>query len=168
MSDALTADCGSCAALCCMALAFDRGEDFGLDKPAGLPCPHLARHSCTIHDALEPRGFSGCVSYDCRGAGQRVTQEVFGGASWQDDPALLAPMIDAFADMRAVQDRRVLLSAAARLPLSRRDAAEVAALDAMLAPGALSTARLEGFARSELAARIDRFIASLRRYVPAR
>ncbi|HST67014.1 MAG TPA: pentapeptide repeat-containing protein, partial [Mycobacteriales bacterium] len=34
---------------------------------------HLSPSSrCEIHSALIPRGFPGCVAYDCFGAGQRV------------------------------------------------------------------------------------------------
>lgn len=106
----LAPDCARCAALCCFALAFDEGEDFGLDKPAGLPCPNLdASLSCTLHDRLEEAGFAGCARFDCQGAGQRVTQEVFAGQSWREEPALAAPMIEAFAAMRQVHEGLELL-----------------------------------------------------------
>jgi hypothetical protein len=59
--------------LCCVALTLTRSADFAIDKPAGIACPNLAPdHRCTIHSELRPRGFPGCVSYDCFGAGQRV------------------------------------------------------------------------------------------------
>jgi hypothetical protein len=64
-----------------------------------------------MHAELEVSGCSGCVRYDCAGAGQRVCEEVFGGRSWRDDASLLAPMMEAFRVMREVQELRVLLRA---------------------------------------------------------
>jgi hypothetical protein len=114
----LEADCAACAALCCMALAFDAGEDFAIDKPAWLPCPNLdADLGCTLYSRLESAGFPGCARYDCTGAGQRVTQELFAGRSWRDEPALAEPMIAAFAQMRQVHRGIELLVAAGRLDL---------------------------------------------------
>ena len=162
----LQADCSACAALCCVALAFDKGESFAEDKPAGTPCRHLALHLCSIHDALAQKGFSGCTAYSCQGAGQRVTQELFAGRSWRDDPALLAPMSACFAGMRAAHARLELLEAAAALPLSAPHEAERRHLLAALGPGAgaLSRDLLPGFAASALARRIDGFIRGLRPY----
>ncbi|MGG7567218.1 hypothetical protein ACQ5SO_13780 [Rhodovulum sp. DZ06] len=158
----LVPDCSACAALCCVALAFDKGERFGFDKPAGTPCPNLSRHLCSIHERLEHEGFSGCAAYGCGGAGQRVVQELFAGTSWRDDPALLAPMIDAFAGMRAVQARVELLVAAARLPLLEAEEAARRHALAALAPGALPG--VDGFGVSDLAREIDGFIRSLRHH----
>jgi hypothetical protein len=111
----LRPDCSRCAALCCVALAFDRSEHFAFDKPAGRACRHLAVHACAIHDELEARGFGGCARYDCAGAGQRVTMEIFGGRSWRDDPALLRPMMDAFAAVRDAHEALRAASAAKNL-----------------------------------------------------
>lgn len=120
----LTPDCANCAALCCVALAFDAGDMFAFDKAAGVPCKHLEGTRCGIHAGLENAGLQGCVHYQCEGAGQRVVQEVFDGASWQENPALLRPMLEAFSQMRAVHRHLVLLEAAEALPLSaaQRDA----------------------------------------------
>jgi hypothetical protein len=72
----LRADCARCEALCCVVPAFARSADFALDKPAGVPCPHLGDdHRCTIHERLATSGFPGCVAYDCFGAGQRLVQK---------------------------------------------------------------------------------------------
>jgi Pentapeptide repeats (8 copies) len=69
----LVADCGSCVGLCCVAPALVASADFALTKPAGCACVHLGPDSsCRIHPSLIPRGFPGCVAYDCFGAGQRV------------------------------------------------------------------------------------------------
>jgi hypothetical protein len=114
----LRGDCAQCAALCCVALAFDRSRLFAYDKPAGEPCANLgAKGRCTIHAERAARGFGGCEAYDCLGAGQAVTQGLFGGSSWRDDPALLGPMMDAFAAMRPAHEALALLRQARRMSL---------------------------------------------------
>src|SRR4051812_11637904 len=80
MSSNLRADCARCFGLCCVAPAFSASADFAIDKAAGEPCPNLlADFRCSIHDRLRQRGFPGCAAYDCFGAGQRVSQDTFGG-----------------------------------------------------------------------------------------
>lgn len=102
----LRADCGRCAALCCVAPAFTRSADFAIDKPAGRPCPNLdGDHRCTIHDGLRDRGFPGCAAYDCFGAGQRVVQVTFGGRP-PDGAAATAERLAAY---RVVRDLHELL-----------------------------------------------------------
>ncbi|EAQ03596.1 hypothetical protein OB2597_03212 [Pseudooceanicola batsensis HTCC2597] len=165
MIPSLEEDCSRCAALCCLSLAFDRGEDFAFDKPAGTPCPNLRGHACGIHDRLRPEGFAGCVRYSCGGAGQRVVQEIFAGQSWRDDPALVAPMMEAFRGMRAVQDCLALLSAAAGLPLEHRDRETLDQLTATLMPEALDFDAVRFFPGSDREAEIGSFVKSLRRYV---
>ena len=126
----LRGDCAQCAALCCVALAFDRSPLFAFDKPAGEPCANLgAKGRCAIHAERAAKGFAGCEAYDCLGAGQAVTQGLFGGKSWRDDPALLGPMMRAFAVMRPAHEALDLLRLARRMPLPapvvrRLDAAE--------------------------------------------
>ena len=118
MTPDLAPDCGRCAALCCILLAFDAGPDFAHDKPAGAPCRNLAGHRCRQHARLSDAGYPGCARYDCRGAGQIVVQQIFAGRSWRDDPALVAPMSEAFRVLRQVQDLRAQLGAAQGLPLT--------------------------------------------------
>jgi hypothetical protein len=111
-------DCSRCAALCCLSLAFDRSESFAFAKAAGDRCPLLAPdHHCSIHDEREQRGFRGCIGYDCRGAGQRVTEELFGGRSWQAEPALARPMSEAFWRLRRVHELLAGLALTDRLEL---------------------------------------------------
>lgn len=115
----LEADCSQCAALCCVAFAFDRVQGFPLDKPNGVPCPNLSPEDrCRIHSDREAAGFGPCVTYDCAGAGQRLTQEVFFGRSWRDDPALLPRMIRAFVTLSRVHELLSLLEQTDTLPLS--------------------------------------------------
>ena len=109
----LRPDCARCAALCCVAFAFERSADFAIDKPAEAPCPKLdACGRCRIYARRQDRGFGGCIQYDCLGAGQRVVQQTFGGEAWMDDPALLRPMLRAFETMRGVHELLALLGAA--------------------------------------------------------
>ena len=102
---ALRPDCSNCFALCCTAFGFSRSTDFARDKPAGSPCQNLAPDfSCTIHDSLRPRGFRGCTVFDCFGAGQQVSQGLFGGTSWREDPGTRQPMFTAFKAARQLHE----------------------------------------------------------------
>lgn len=165
---ALKADCAACAALCCMALPFDKGEAFALDKPALHPCPHLSGHGCAIHDRLQPSGFRGCVLYDCLGAGQRVVQEVFAGADWQQDATLRAPMAEALGILRRIHAGLELLGAAESLALPEALAAERQALIALHHPEVpWSPESLRRFAVSGAETRLRAFLAALRPHVAA-
>jgi len=157
-----TSDCQNCAALCCVGLAFDKGKMFAFDKPAGVACKHLAGPLCGIHSELESAGLRGCVQYHCDGAGQRVVQEVFSGASWQDDPALLPTMLTAFAQMRQVHALLALLETARALPLQQEQRAERAALKAQLSPKAWTPETLAAFERSDIPKAVQRFLQSLK------
>ncbi len=161
------ADCPACAALCCMALAFDAGDAFAIDKPAGLPCPNLdATLACTVYDHLDEAGFKGCARYDCRGAGQRVTQDVFKGRNWRDEPALAEPMIAAFASMRQIHEGLELLLAAGRLDLpDSLEAERDALLEAYLPNGDWTESALDAFSRSDAPARLAAFLPRLRDWV---
>ncbi len=101
----LRPDCTNCFALCCTALAFSRSADFAVDKPAGTPCRNLASDfSCTIHEALRPRGFRGCTVFDCFGAGQHVSQGLFGGISWAAEAGSRRDMFTAFNSARQLHE----------------------------------------------------------------
>lgn len=83
----LASDCSNCFALCCVGLAFTASQDFAVDKAAGTPCPNLAADDrCSVHTGLRGRGFKGCTVYDCFGAGQKLSQDTFGGVSWRGAP----------------------------------------------------------------------------------
>jgi len=98
----LAADCARSFALCCVVPAFSRSADFAIDKPARSACPNLATDfGCGIHSELRPRGFAGCTTYDCFGAGQQVAQVTFGGRDWRESPTTAAQMFAAFPVMRA-------------------------------------------------------------------
>lgn len=157
----LRADCARCAALCCVAFHFERSDQFAVDKPAGQPCRHLSRTGrCTIHRRRADRGFAGCVGYDCHGAGQRVTQALFGGRSWRDDPALLPPMVDAFLAVERAHRLLALLAPAGDLALSARDRRRHARL-----VSALEAASADAGAIAALEADARAFFLTLGRYV---
>ena len=157
----LSADCARCAALCCVALAFDRSNLFAIDKPAGQPCSHLdACGACTIHSARAEQGFRGCIEFDCLGAGQRVTQEFFGGRSWTEDRALVGPMSRAFSVVRRRHEQLLLLEQAEALDLSPQDRKRLSELRTSLVDSGAAPA-----AAKDLDAQLAAFLASLRRYL---
>jgi hypothetical protein len=103
--DSLRPDCSSCFALCCTAFGFTRSADFAIDKPAAAPCPNLDQDfSCTIHERLRPRGFRGCTVFDCFGADQAVSQRLFAGISWREEPESRQDMFAAFKVMRQLHE----------------------------------------------------------------
>jgi uncharacterized protein YjbI with pentapeptide repeats len=116
----LQADCANCVALCCVALAFVTSGDFAINKPAGVPCPHLQKDfRCGIHARLRQRGFKGCAVYDCFGAGQRVSQVTFAGVDWRQQAHLAAPMFAAFGVMRQLHELLWHLTEALALPAAQ-------------------------------------------------
>ncbi len=157
------ADCTQCAALCCVALAFDRSDMFAIDKAAGQGCPNLAGNGqCRIHEHLFDKGFSGCVRYDCLGAGQRVTQEIFHGQSWQKDTALLPHMLTAFRIMRQIQELDQLLQSARKLPLSDLETSRRQDLCAALHPPTWDLPALEAFEQGAIPGEIRAFLKTLK------
>ncbi|WP_220183092.1 pentapeptide repeat-containing protein [Sphaerisporangium album] len=116
----MRADCGSCFALCCVALPFSASADFAIDKEAGRPCPNLgADLRCGIHARLRNEGFAGCTVYDCFGAGQKVSQVTFGGRDWRGDPQSAKRMFAVFPVMRQLHELLWYLDDALSLPRAR-------------------------------------------------
>lgn len=165
----MRADCARCAALCCVALAFDRSPAFAITKPNGIPCPNLdAKNSCRIHAQRDSRGFAGCVAYDCAGAGQRVTQEVFGGRTWRDDPSLLGPMTEAYVAMRRIHELIALLDAAARERLTRTERETVDRfLEALQPAGGWTQQTLATIIDEGIEGEVRGFLKSLRHHYVA-
>lgn len=143
----LRADCGSCFALCCVALPFARSTDFAITKAGGDPCVNLAGDDrCSIHAALRPSGFKGCTVFDCFGAGQKVSQQTFGGVSWRVDPGSRASMFAVFAVVRQLHEVLWFLDEA-RAMLDGADPSQTE-LQASLAA---ATARVEAITASAAA-----------------
>ncbi|KOU47536.1 pentapeptide repeat-containing protein [Streptomyces sp. WM6378] len=141
----LVSDCGNCFGLCCVALAYAASADFAIDKPAGKPCPNLQQDfRCGIHRDLRGRGFQGCTVYDCFGAGQKVSQQTFGGRDWRTAPDTAASMFEVFPVMRQLHELLWYVTEALALPKARPVHAELrAALEeteafTALAPEALA------------------------------
>ena len=130
----LRSDCARCAGLCCVAHTFQRSSDFAYDKPAGTPCRNLqADFRCGIHADLRTSGFTGCTVYECFGAGQYVTQQLFDGRTWRDEPAIAAEMFAVFATMRGLHELLWYLGGALAIPAAAPLHGEVARLLAEVA-----------------------------------
>jgi uncharacterized protein YjbI with pentapeptide repeats len=122
----LSGECGRCFGLCCVVPGFSKSADFAVDKAAGRACSHLeAGFRCGIHGELRERGYSGCTVYDCFGAGQRVSQEVFQGRDWRHSPELAEAMFAVFPVMRDLHELLYYLTEALKLQDSTRFHAEL-------------------------------------------
>ena len=116
----LRADCESCFALCCVAPAFSASADFAMDKSAGQVCPNLqANFRCGIHTRLRQQGFRGCTVYDCFGAGQKVSQIIFGGQDWRRAPQTAKQMFEVFPIVRNLHELLWYLTEALTLQPAR-------------------------------------------------
>lgn len=108
----LRSRCGDCFALCCVLLPFAAESGFGITKPGGVACPHLATDdSCRIHATLRPDGWPGCTVFECFGAGQQVSRVTYGGASWREG-ANLAEMGAVLSVVRVLHEMLVHLTEA--------------------------------------------------------
>ncbi|WP_242887425.1 pentapeptide repeat-containing protein [Actinomadura litoris] len=114
----LKADCARCFGLCCVALPFARSADFAVAKDAGEPCHNLlADFRCGVHGKLRELGFPGCTAFDCFGAGQKVSQETFGGRDWRRGGG--REMFAVFPVMRGLHELLWYLTEALGMPAAR-------------------------------------------------
>jgi uncharacterized protein YjbI with pentapeptide repeats len=152
-----------------VAPAFGRSADFALDKPAGVPCPHLASDfGCSIHASLRDRGFPGCDVFDCFGAGQQIVQVTFGGSDWRTAPSLAGPMFSVFPAMRQLQEllwylaEALTLSSAAPVRAEARALQEETVALTRLGPGELATLDVGAHSRraGELLDRVSSLVRS--------
>jgi hypothetical protein len=113
LPSALRADCSRCAGLCCVVHSFYSFQGFAFDKPAHSACRHLTlENRCGIHTGLSSRGFSGCVAFDCYGAGQRITQEFFAGVSWRTSDETATRIFSAYEACLALHRLMAMLTLA--------------------------------------------------------
>ncbi|MBE7733011.1 hypothetical protein [Devosia faecipullorum] len=111
------AECQKCFGLCCTALSFERGSQFGHDKPAGQPCLYLADDfRCRIHARREELGYDGCEAFDCLGAGQRASAR-FADENWRGDAGVARRLHGYFSLLMRLQEMRQALTTAAELDL---------------------------------------------------
>lgn len=83
----LKIDCTNCSGLCCVALYCSKVDGFPENKEAGIPCQHLqSNFQCDMHQDLSRKNMKGCMTYECFGAGQKVTQMYGLDHTWQTHP----------------------------------------------------------------------------------
>ncbi len=115
------ADCSSCCGLCCVVPDQLTLQGFPSDKPAEAPCRYLnGNHRCSIHATRPIHGYAACGGFDCFGAGQWITQSLFGGAHWTHSPDVARQMFAAYRHWVPRFEAAALLEAA--LPHVRDDA----------------------------------------------
>lgn len=146
-----------------MAHFFDAGEGFAFDKPAGTACRFLdAGNHCSIHDRRAKEGMTGCITYDCKGAGQRLCEEVMPDVDWREGAAQTARVIAAFAALRQVHEGIEQLVLLARFPLTpAQEQARLALLADYHPTGGWSEESLRGFAGGDLPGRLTAFLRGL-------
>ena len=134
--------CENCVAYCCVALAFDKSGMFAYEKQAAEPCKHLdGQHACSIHNNLKEKGFRGCIRYNCFGAGQRVTNEIFGGRSWREHPDEAAEMFETYQAMHKVHEFLAMLKEVRKLKLDETQIGQIETFERELCPTRAWTAR---------------------------
>lgn len=116
----LQADCKSCFGLCCVALYFSASEGFPTNKEVGQPCINLqSDFKCSVHTSLAERGLKGCITFDCFGAGQKVSQISFGGNDWRKVPESAKTMFEVFPIVSRLQELLWYLTEALTFEASR-------------------------------------------------
>lgn len=129
LTHTLKIDCGNCCALCCAALWFSRSEGFPADKAAGNPCTLLAADfRCSVHGSLAQRGLTGCMAYDCFGAGQKTARDLFAGTDWRTAPDRANRMYAVFLKVFRLHQMLWYLAQAAGISCARPLRDEIGAL----------------------------------------
>jgi uncharacterized protein YjbI with pentapeptide repeats len=116
MNDYLKSDCSNCFGLCCVALPYAKSADFPFNKDGGDPCRNLCvDNRCNIHNQLREKGFRGCVSYECFGAGQHVSQTIYGGGDWRNNSGHAIEMFEVYPLVQQLHEMLWYLNQALRL-----------------------------------------------------
>ena len=127
----LRADCENCFGLCCVALYFSTMEGFPIDKEAGQPCINLQPDfRCCVYKSLKEQGLKGCLTFDCFGAGQKVSQVSFGGRDWQKNQEFAKIMFDVFQIMRQLHELLWYLTETLTLNAARSIHSDLSAMHA--------------------------------------
>ena len=144
----LRPDCSACCGLCCVAPAFDAAQGFGYDKPAHISCRNLRPDfRCAIHDRLMEHGFPGCMAFDCYGAGQRITQEIFRGTTWKDSEETAQTMFQLFTRLCVLHELMALLTIAQQRVIEKdvqnKLSAQLQDIDALCRTEAVASGKTE-------------------------
>jgi uncharacterized protein YjbI with pentapeptide repeats len=116
MNDYLKSDCTQCFGLCCVALPYGKSSDFPFKKDGGEPCQNLCSdNSCKIHEGLREKGFRGCVSYECFGAGQHVSQTIYKGLDWRENSERASEIFEVFPIVQQLHEMLLYLNQALNL-----------------------------------------------------
>ncbi len=103
--NSLKSKCEACFGLCCIALFFSKTDGFPHDKKAGEPCQHLSIiHKCDVYQNLKHLGYKGCISFECFGAGQKISQSTFANQDWRSKPEISKNMFESFQVMRQLHE----------------------------------------------------------------
>ncbi len=161
---ALSADCSACMGICCVAPSFEKSTEFALSKPALTPCPHLNdKDRCKIYRDLDWHGFPACQKFDCKGAGQYLTQVVYPGKSWRDSPEMKAAMAESYRRLRRVHDLLEIFTLAKTLPLDAdQEAARQAAISSLVPDDGWTEESLQAAEAEGLFARLQKELARFR------
>lgn len=120
MNDYLKSDCTQCFGLCCVALPYGKSSDFPFNKGGGEPCRNLCSDNrCKIHEGLRDKGFRGCVSYECFGAGQHVSQTIYKGHDWRENSERASEMFEVFPLVQQLHEMLWYLNQALNLRETR-------------------------------------------------
>lgn len=104
-SEKYSSDCSNCFGLCCAALQFQKSQDFPFSKKEGVSCGNLrSDFGCAVHNQLKANGFNGCTTYECFGAGQFISMELFKGVDWQYDPGSKKQMFQLLPVVRNIHE----------------------------------------------------------------
>ena len=133
-----------------------------MDKEPGQPCPYLQQDfRCSIHQGLRERGLKGCSSFDCFGAGQKVSQITFKNIDWKSNPESAEQMFKAFLIMRQLHEMLWYLREALTLEAAGVIHEDLGAMDekiqklTMLVPAKLFQLNVSTL-RSEVSPLLDR------------
>jgi hypothetical protein len=97
-------------------------QGFPADKPANTACRYLNDcNRCSIHERRWEYGYQACAGFDCFGAGQWITQQLFANARWTDSCETRDAMFAAYRLWLPRFEAAALLEAA--LPHVRDDEA---------------------------------------------
>lgn len=101
----LKIDCKNCFGLCCVSLYFSKSEGFPTDKEAKEPCINLEPDfRCKVHSKLLDKGLKGCISYDCFGAGQKVSRDIYKEKDWLQNPELANEIFEVFCIINKIHE----------------------------------------------------------------